>query len=121
MSVSQSPSPVILVVDDEAIIRMNAADMLADEGFATIEAGGAEDAMAEIVRHPEISVLFTDINMPGRFDGLELAHRVHAYRPDIRLILTSGRNPPAPGEIPDDGRFLSKPYDQASLARLVTR
>jgi len=48
-----------------------------------------------------------------------LAHRVHAYRPDIRVILTSGRSPPAPSEIPEDGRFLAKPYDQISLARLV--
>ena len=68
---------------------------------------------------PEISVLFTDINMPGQFDGLELARLVHEYRPDIRLILTSGRSPPAASEIPDAGRFLSKPYDQASLAKLV--
>jgi CheY-like chemotaxis protein len=109
----------VLVVDDEAIIRMNATDMLADAGYSTFEAAGAEDALAEIVRHPEISVLFTDINMPGRYDGLELARRVHAYRPDIRLILTSGRAPPLPDEIPDAGRFLSKPYDQASLTRLV--
>jgi len=119
MSMSQSHGLVVLVVDDEALIRMNAADMLADEGFATIEASGAEDALVQITCHPEISVLFTDINMPGMFDGLELAHRVHAYRPDIRVILTSGRSPPAPSEIPEDGRFLAKPYDQISLARLV--
>jgi two-component system, response regulator PdtaR len=119
MSAPCSHIPVVLVVDDEAIIRMNAADMLADEGFATIEACDAEDALAEIIRHPEISVLFTDINMPGQFDGLELARLVHEYRPDIRLILTSGRSPPPANQIPDDGRFLSKPYDQASLARLV--
>jgi CheY-like chemotaxis protein len=119
MSVPRSSAPVILVVEDEAIIRMNAADMLHDAGFATFEASGPEDALAQFARHPEISVLFTDINMPGGFDGLELARRVHAFRPDVRLIVTSGRGPPRPCELPDDGRFLPKPYDRASLARLI--
>jgi CheY-like chemotaxis protein len=110
---------VILVVEDEALIRMTAADMLQDAGFATYEASGPEDALAQFARHPEISVLFTDINMPGGFDGLELAHRVHAARPDVRLILTSGRGPPRRCDLPKDGQFLPKPYDRASLARLV--
>lgn len=112
---------MILVVEDEAIIRMIAADMLQDAGFATLEASGPEDALAQFARHPEISVLFTDINMPGDFDGVELARRVHSFRPDVRLILTSGRDAPQQCDLPEDGQFLPKPYDRASLARLVAR
>jgi len=119
MSASRSVSPVILVVEDEVLIRMNATDMLQDAGFFTFEASGPEDALVQIACHPEISVLFTDINMPGGFDGLELARRVHARRPDVRLILTSGRDAPRTCDIPDDGQFLPKPYDRASLTRLV--
>jgi CheY-like chemotaxis protein len=119
MSVLRSFKPVVLVVEDEALIRMNATDMLRDAGFATFEASGPEDALTQIACHPEITVLFTDINMPGGFDGLELAHRVHAFRPDVRLILTSGRDAPKKCDIPDDGKFLPKPYDRASLARLI--
>jgi DNA-binding NtrC family response regulator len=114
-----SSIPTVLVVDDEVILRMNAIDMLEDAGFATCEADNAEEAMAKIESCPEITVLFTDINMPGRYDGLELARRVHERRPDVQLIITSGRRPPAPGEIPDQGSFISKPYDAQVVAALV--
>src|SRR5882762_593402 len=100
-----SAKTVILVVDDEPMLRLIAMEELEDAGFEMLEACNAEDALAQIVRHPEISVVFTDINMPGPFDGLELARRVHRQRPDIRLILTSGRQAPAAKDIPDDGQF----------------
>ncbi len=93
--------------------------MLEDAGFATIEANGSEDALAQLERHPEISVLFTDINMPGRFDGLELARRVHGLRPSIQLVITSGRRPADPNEIPTTGSFIPKPYDAASIVSAI--
>ena len=117
--ITRCPPPMILVVDDEAILRMNAVDILNDAGFATCEAGGAEEAMAKLESQPEITVLFTDINMPGPYDGLELARRVHARRPDIQLIITSGRRAPAAAEMPDEGRFLTKPYDAEMLAAMI--
>ena len=110
---------VILIVEDEAILRLHAVELLNDAGFATLEAGEAEEALDVLDRHPDVSVLFTDINMPGRFDGLELARRVHARRPDIKLILTSGRPAPAAKDIPDEGRFIAKPYDLNHIAQLV--
>lgn len=116
------PSPssvVVLVVDDEPLIRMNAVDVLEDHGFAAIEAADADDALVQLVAHPDINVLFTDINMPGRLDGLDLARQVHALRPDIQLIITSGKMRPAQAEIPDDGTFFSKPYNGAAIAKLI--
>ena len=109
----------VLVVDDEALIRMFAVDVLEDEGFDTIEAGDAEAALELLDMHPEITVLFTDVNMPGPFDGLELARRVHARRADVQLIITSGRMRPTTAEIPVDGQFVAKPYEGRALTRLV--
>jgi CheY-like chemotaxis protein len=109
----------VLVVDDEPLLRMNATDILEEAGFAPVDACNAQEALAQIVCHPEISALFTDINMPGDFDGLELARRVHERRPDIQIILTSGRHPPTKGDIPGSGRFLPKPYDGAVLITLL--
>jgi CheY-like chemotaxis protein len=111
--------PVVLIVEDEPLLRVTAVDLLEDEGFATMEADCAEAALVQLEAHPEISVLFTDINMPGAYDGLELARRVHMRRPDVQLILTSGRHPPAAQDIPDDGTFVAKPYQARAVAALI--
>lgn len=108
----------VLLVGDEPLLRLAAADWLADDGFVTIEAGGSAEALALLDAHPEVSVLVTDIQMPGG-DGLELAREVHARRPDIQLIVTSGRLHPGPDEIPDDGRFLAKPYGPHAVRDLL--
>jgi CheY-like chemotaxis protein len=113
------PTVVVLVVDDEPLIRMNTADFLEDSGFKAIEAENAEDAMAQLDAHPEINVLFTDINMPGAFDGLDLARKVYASRPDIQLLITSGKMRPSEEEIPDHGKFFSKPYSGRAVAQLI--
>ncbi len=108
----------ILVVDDEPLIRLAAADWLTDDGFVAIEASDAAEALVLLDKHPEISVLLTDIQMPGG-DGLELAREVHAVRPDVRLIVSSGNVHPSPAEIPDHGRFLAKPYGPHAVRDLL--
>lgn len=114
------PDPIsILVVDDEPLIRMYAVDVLEDAGFVVFEAGDAEEALRLLDERPQIKVLFTDINMPGKFDGLELARRVHSLRSDVQLIITSGRQRPADSDIPDSGAFVAKPYDGAAITRLI--
>ena len=110
---------VVLVVDDEPLLRLNATEALNEAGCRTYQACEAAEAMEMIADHPEISVLFTDINMPGIEDGLALAGRVHAERPDIQLILTSGKESPAPADIPDDGQFVPKPYDMDLISEIV--
>ena len=109
----------ILVVDDEPIIRMNAVDMLIDAGFAPIEAADAAEALVQLDAHPEVSVLFTDINMPGEMDGLDLARTVHQLRPDVHLIITSGKVRLCAGDLPDSGRFLEKPYQERTFIALI--
>jgi len=110
---------VVLVVDDEPILRFNAAEAFKDVGCEAYEAGQSDEALEVLDQHPDISVLFTDINMPGNHDGLELAALVHARRPDVRLIITSGREQPPPANIPDDGQFIPKPYRLEAVTDIV--
>jgi len=109
----------VLVVEDEALVRGCIAFELERAGYAVIEAGDAEEALRAFEEHPEVDAVFSDRNMPGRFDGLTLLQRIHQRRPDVRLILTSGRGEPGTGEMPTGAVFVAKPYDIRSLASLV--
>ncbi|MDP1027061.1 response regulator [Sphingomonas sp. KR1UV-12] len=119
MSADTSQRRVVLVVDDEPFIRINAIDVLTDAGFDVLEAADADEALEIIATHSKIGVLFTDINMPGSMDGLDLARRVHSMRPDIHLILTSGKVRPNVEQIPDSGKFIGKPYQERQFVALV--
>ena len=111
--------PIVLIVDDEALLRLNATDTLLRAGCRTYEAADTEEALAVLARHPEISVLFTDINMPGARDGIALAGEVHRRWPDVRVMITSGQECPSPEDMPPETQFFSKPYDLDVIARLV--
>jgi len=101
---------VILVVEDEAIIRMAAVDMLEEAGFAVVEAADADSAIRILELRNDVRAVFTDINMPGSLDGLRLAHAIRGRWPPIHLILTSGRLAASDEYFPTDGRFIRKPY-----------
>lgn len=104
----QSRDPItVLIVDDEALIRMMVADELVDHGFITLEAEDAGEALAMLGAHPEVSILFTDINMPGAMNGIELANAVSTQHPDMRIFLASGRERPG-DKNPSQGRVFSK-------------
>jgi CheY-like chemotaxis protein len=109
---------VVLLVDDEPVIRMVASQGLEDAGFEVIEADCAESALEILKTRADVGVLFTDVNMPGAFDGLELATLVHELWPDIQLVVTSGQALPTP--VPDDGRFMAKPYRLDEMVDTVT-
>ncbi len=109
----------IPVVEDEPIVRMVVADALADEGIIAWEAGDAEEALEALVHHPLIGVLFTDVNMPGEMNGLELAEEVDKVRPEVGLIVTSGAMSLSDDELPDHGTFIAKPYRAERLIALV--
>ena len=114
--VSISPDPhCCLIVEDEEIVRMNAAELLSDAGFKVIEAANADQAWAILKEREDIGILFTDVHMPGSMDGFVLAQRVHACWPYIHLVITSGLLRPRQQDVPDHGRFLPKPYRQTQL------
>ncbi|WP_457090111.1 response regulator [Microvirga sp. P5_D2] len=112
--------PVVLLVEDELLVRMTAADELEEAGFQVLEAANADVALKVLeARSDEVQVLFTDVHMPGSMDGMELAEQVHARWPHVRLLIASGYARPKHHEIPDDGRFVPKPYHAATLVRHV--
>ena len=108
----------ILVVEDETLIRMDAVAILEDAGYETLEAADAASALLLLETGLEVSVLFTDLNMPG-LDGMRLTRIVHARWPHIHLLMTSGRRTIDLAEIPDHGLFLHKPYGPEELLTLI--
>src|ERR1700754_1794205 len=81
----------VLVVEDEMVLRMKAVDIVEDAGFTAIEAVNADEALTILESRSDISLLFSDIQMPGSMDGLKLAHAVHDRWPSIKIILVSGQ------------------------------
>jgi CheY-like chemotaxis protein len=102
---------VVLVVEDEMLLRMRAVDMAEDAGYTSVEAVDADEAVAILESRSDIALLFTDIQMPGSIDGLKLAHAVHERWPPIKIILVSGQLRLANIDIPADSRFFRKPLE----------
>ena len=106
---------VVLVVEDEMLLRMRAVDMVEDAGFTSVEAVDADEAVAILESRSDIALLLTDIQMPGTMDGLGLAHSVHERWPPIKIILVSGQLKLANIDIPADSRFFGKPLEAKDL------
>ncbi|WP_213775282.1 response regulator [Bradyrhizobium sp. dw_78] len=102
--------PVILIVDDEPLLRMLAVEVAEEAGFVVLEAADADEAVALLETHPDIALLFTDINMPGSMDGLKLAHAVRGRWPSIKILVVSGQVKLPPSDLPSNSCFVGKPY-----------
>jgi CheY-like chemotaxis protein len=100
---------------------MVAVDALSDCGLQPYEACDADEALAMLEEHPDISLVFTDIHMPGHLNGLDLVRKVHDDHPEIELIVTSGRERLLDCDLPDSGSFLAKPYRPSELIDLIRR
>ena len=110
MVVSEGTRQVILIVEDDSLVRLDTADMLREVGFDVLEASDADEAIHILERRSDIAVIFTDIEMPGSMDGLRLAQAVRGRWPPIKIIATSGHFDISESELPPGGRFLAKPY-----------
>lgn len=109
---------VILVVEDEALIRMLATEALIDAGFRVIEATDAHEALDILqVRAKGIHGLFTDVHMPGSIDGVALVHEATCSWPWLHLLVASGKAMPSWAELPLACRFLPKPYELRHVIR----
>jgi CheY-like chemotaxis protein len=106
---------VVLVVEDEMLLRMRAVDMVEDAGYTSVEAVDADEAVAILESRSDVALIFTDIQMPGSMDGLKLAHTVHERWPPIKIILVSGQLKPANIDIPADSRFYGKPLEAKEM------
>jgi CheY-like chemotaxis protein len=119
MGLSDFKRPVVLIVEDEFLLRMNAVDMIAAAGFEAIEAANADEAIEILENRRDITVVFTDVQMPGSMDGLKLARAVRGRWPPIKIVATSGHVDVAETDLPDGGRFLPKPYSPHQIAGLL--
>ena len=112
---SDKAKDMVLVVEDEALIRMSSADVIRDLGFEVIEAVDADHAVSLLESVPGIKVVFTDIQMPGSMDGLLLAAVVRDRWPPVALLVTSGKLRPPSSDMPTGARFIGKPYSPFEL------
>jgi CheY-like chemotaxis protein len=110
---------VVLVVEDDAMIRLDVVSMIEEAGFEVIEAVNADEAIVLLETRSDITVVFTDIEMPGSMNGLKLAFAVRDRWPPVAIIIASGRIRPQPDEMPTDVAFLRKPYSEASVLQAV--
>ncbi len=109
----------ILVVEDEPLIRLGLASTIEDAGYEVIEAANADQAIAALERAADVRLVLTDVDMPGSMDGIRLAQYVSKRWPPIRLVVISGKVGVTPGQLPEGARFISKPYQEPALLRMV--
>ncbi|GLQ57839.1 response regulator [Devosia nitrariae] len=107
----QGNAAVVLVVEDEFLIRLDMLDMLEAAGFATIEAANADEAIRILESRDDIRIVVTDIDMPGSMDGLMLAHAVREKWPPVKLVLVSGKRTLGRDELPEGALYYAKPYN----------
>ena len=119
MGLVKSKRPVVLIVEDEFLLRMNAVDMIEAAGFAAVEAANADEAIEILESRRDIGVVFTDIQMPGSMDGLKLARAVRGRWPPIKIIATSGHVGVVETDLPEGGRFLPKPYGPIEITGVL--
>ena len=108
--------PVVLVVEDETLVRLAAMDMVEEAGFEAIPASDADEAIHMLESRDDIRAVFTDVQMPGSMDGLRLAHVIRNRWPPVALIVTSGQMKVLETDLPNGGRFLRKPYAAVEIA-----
>jgi DNA-binding NtrC family response regulator len=101
---------VVLIVEDELLVRMAIADAVEEAGFEVIESGNADEAVLILESRSDVRIVFTDIDMPGSMDGMKLAAAVRGRWPPIEIILTSGHHRIPHGDLPARSIFIPKPY-----------
>src|SRR4051812_10534453 len=119
MAHSLTERPLVLIVEDEFLIRTHAAGVIRDAGFEVIEASNADEAIMMLETRLDIRVVFTDIQMPGSMDGLKLAHAVRDRWPPVHIVATSGHYAFHEGDLPTGAVFFPKPYSPGKVANTL--
>ncbi|MCW6509853.1 response regulator [Lichenifustis flavocetrariae] len=118
---SEGKKAIVLVVEDEAMLRMAAMDLVADAGFEAIEASNADEAIRILEARTDIHIVFTDVDMPGSMDGIKLAEAVRGRWPPIEIIVTSGHRIVAVEDLPKGSVFFAKPYRDEQIVAALRR
>jgi CheY-like chemotaxis protein len=119
MGLVQGKRPVVLIVEDDFLLRTSAVDLIQEGGFEALEAANADEAIVILEARSDITVVFTDIQMPGSMDGLKLARAVRGRWPPIKIVATSGRYNVGEIDLPEGGRFLPKPYNSTQVTAML--
>jgi len=119
-AVLATPAGSILVVEDEALLRMMAMDMFEDAGFTVFSACSGEEGVRMLADNASIDGLFTDVEMPGSVSGLALARIAHELHPHVAITVVSGRATPSAADLPPGARFVGKPYDTQAVVGMFT-
>jgi CheY-like chemotaxis protein len=115
----QQFSGVVLLVEDEPLVRLVTADILLEANFRVIEAADAAEALRVLSAEVAVDVLLSDVEMPPGMNGYELARHVHQLRPEVEILISSGREWPGENDLPPGAAFLPKPYPNAKLVSRV--
>jgi DNA-binding response OmpR family regulator len=115
-------SPIILIVEDEYLIRLTLAEALVEDGFDVIEAASGDEALILMQQHLGISLLLTDVQLPGQVDGLALARAARVRAPDLPVIFVTGRPEALPAaDLTERDGFIAKPYLPSEVCAAVRR
>ena len=112
-------SPVVLLVEDEPLVRITNVDILHEAGFRVVDANDADEAFEILKRRSDVSVVLTDVDMPGSMNGFEFARLVAQGWPEVGVLVISGKTRPGQGDLPPRGAFLPKPYDPETLVNAL--
>ncbi|MDN2580091.1 response regulator [Aquibium sp. ELW1220] len=112
---------VVLVVEDNTIIRMGAVDLVLAAGYEVLEACDADEAIRILEARSDIDLVFTDVQMPGTMDGIKLSHYIRDRWPPVKLIVASGAAILEESSLPDGSRFFPKPYDEHAITDAMAR
>jgi CheY-like chemotaxis protein len=107
--------PVVLLVEDETLVRLTQVDILREAGFWVLEAENADEAFEILRRRKDVRVVLTDVDMPGSIDGFEFARLVAQGWPEVGVLVISGKAFPGQGDMPPSAVFIPKPVRPAAL------
>jgi CheY-like chemotaxis protein len=110
---------LILVVEDNHLIRLAAVELLIEAGFEVLEAESADEAINILEARRDIHLVFTDVQMPGTMDGVKLSHYIRDRWPPIKLIVASGQSILTESQLPAGARFFAKPYDAGNIIQTI--
>ncbi len=112
---------VVLVVDDSALIRMGAVDLVQSAGYEALEAQDSDEAIRILEARDDIDLVFTDVQMPGTMDGIKLSHYIRNRWPPVKLIVASGMAILEESSLPTGSRYFAKPYTDTAITDAMAR
>ncbi len=112
---------VVLVVEDDALIRRGAVDLVTSAGHEALEAENADEAIRILEARNDIDLVFTDVQMPGTMDGIKLSHYIRDRWSPVKIMVASGRAILEESSLPEGIQFFSKPYNDHAIVDAMSR